>query len=908
MMNTLPAPTFGVLLRRARRAVGLTQEELAARASISVDTISVLERGLTRAPHQETLDLLAEALQLAPAERAKWELARRGTRLPGTAAAPGSPALANNSALSLVGHPCEGTVPVPLGGAGQPARLSFAYQQPVIRRQLPTPATPLIGREQEVRAMCALLQRPEVRLLTLTGSAGVGKTRLALQVAADLVKVFAEGVQFVPLAALNDPEQVLPTLAQALGLRESGTLPVLTLLATALREQRMLLVLDNFEQVIAAAPHLAALLEACPAVKLLVTSREVLHLRAEQQFVAPPLALPALSPRIALQQIDSNALDQNPAVQLFLQRAQAAQPDFHLTPGNAATIAEICHRLEGIPLAIELAAPRLKLLSPQALLARLEGRLQVLTGGARDLPERQRTMRSTIAWSYELLSPAEQALFRRLAVFVEGWTLEAAELVCQGALELDMLEGLSSLLDKSLLFQERGSNGEARFRMLYVLREFGLEQLDAREEGTTTREAHAAYYLALAEEANPQLHGAEQKGWRERLGHEHDNLRAALNWWLEHAEQANALAAAERALRLWWSLSQFWLDPCYREGYANVKRVLAVRAGVSEAVQVKALLYAASVLRSVDEVERAEALVQEALALARQTGDLASIAFALLHLGEVVVLQDRYAVARASFQEAATLARQMGDAWDTGISLKNLVNVLLILGEYERAQVLAEECLAIFHAQGAPQQIGESLTRLGWTLFVAQGDFARATSLVEQGLALVREVGHNSSTGWALFLLGVMRHHQGQLAEARTLLEESLVSGKGQWEPRDLFQRQTRLARLLAQQGELAGARSLYQKNLAFLPTSGYKYLVADYLEGRGILEAALGVPGAAARLWGAAEALREVIGTPMYPVDRGEYAQAVTAARTPMGETAFAAAWAEGRALTLDAVLAIVD
>ena len=364
----------------------------------------------------------------------------------------------------------------------------------------------------------------------------------------------------------------------------------------------------------------------------------------------------------------------------------------------------------------------------------------------------------------------------------------------------------------------------------------------------------------------------------------------------------------QRALRLWWSLSQLWLNQCYREGYANVKHVLAVRTGVAEAVQVKALLYAASVLHSVDEVERAEALVQEALALARQTGDLASIAFTLLNLGGVAVHQDRYMMAQASFQEAAALAQQMGNAWDRGISLKNLVDVLLILGEYERAQVLAEESLAIFRAQGTPQQIGESLTRFGWTLFVAQGDSARATSLVEQGLALVREVGHMSSTGWALFLLGVMRHHQGQLAEAHTLLEESLVSGKGQWEPRDLFQRQTRLARLLAQQGELAGAHALYQKNLAFLPTSGYKYLIADYLEGRGTLEAELGVPGAAAQLWGAAEALREVIGAPMYPADRDEYAQAVAAARTQMGETAFAAARAQGRTLTPEAALATVD
>ena len=611
-MGVLPAPTFGALLRQARRAAGFTQKELAARARISADAISVLERGLTRAPHQETLNLLAEALQLTPEERVQWEQATRGLRLPGSMPEqPGSPSQ---------------EIACPLPGS---------------KRQLSIPATPLIGREQEVQTICALLQRPEARLLTVTGSAGVGKTRLALQVAADLAETFADGAQFVSLAALNDPALVLPTLAQALGLRESGALPILTLLITALREQHLLLVLDNFEHVIAAAPHLAVLLEACPGVKMLVTSREALHLRAEQQFVAPPLALPPLPPRDACQQIDSAALEENPAVRLFLQRAQAVQPGFHLTPDDAVIIAEMCHRLEGIPLAIELAAPRLKLLSPQALLARLpvpargEGRLQVLTGGARDLPERQRTMRATIAWSYELLSSDERALFRRLAVFMGGWTLEAAEQVClaAGALKLDLLEGLASLLDKSLVSQEPASNGETRFRMLYVLREFGLEHLDVEGEATTTREAHAAYYLSLVEKTYPQRDGAEQQGWRNPLGQEHDNLRAALNWWLEQAEQAHTSEAAERALRLWWSMSPFWLASCYREGYASVQRVLAVRASMSEAAQVKALLYAASVLRAVDDTAQAEALAQEALALARQTGDLPGIAFALQRLG-----------------------------------------------------------------------------------------------------------------------------------------------------------------------------------------------------------------------------------------------------------------------------------
>jgi predicted ATPase/transcriptional regulator with XRE-family HTH domain len=680
-MLTLPATVFGVLLRRDRRAAGLTQAELAARAGMSVDTISVLERGLTRAPHKGTLDLLAEALRLTPAERAQWESATWGTRLPGSASPPTSRYHASKGTLSLEGFPCAEAVSGIPGAPGdaseQPERLppALAYQPLIVRRQLPTPATPLIGREQEVRAICALLQRSEVRLLTLTGSAGVGKTRLALQVAADLAEAF-ESVHFVSLAALGEPGLVLPAILQALGVRESGSVPVLTHLVAALHEQRTLLVLDNFEQVVAAAPDLAALLEACPSVKVLVTSREVLHLRAEQQFVAHPLPVPgqpqrgpvhALQPPGVAQHTESielEALEENPAVHLFLQRARAAQPDFHLTMSNAATIADICRRLEGIPLAIELAAPRLKLLSPQSLLARLMSSLHFLTQGARDLPERQRTMRATISWSYHLLTPADRTLFRRLAVFAGGWTLDAARQVLsncglriadcgiksnratqQSAIrEGGLIEGLGSLLDKSLLSREYDSSGEPRFRMLYVLREFGLEQLAVEGEETTTREAHATYYLDLAEETNGRLQGIEPNGWRERLEQEHDNLRGALNWWLEHAEMANDSEAAEHALRLWWSWSQCAFNQsCYRDGYANMERIMAVwtRVKLAPAVQVKALLHSATLLRSLDEVERAESLVQEALALARETGDLPGIDLALLRLGEVARRQDR---------------------------------------------------------------------------------------------------------------------------------------------------------------------------------------------------------------------------------------------------------------------------
>jgi len=716
----LPASNFGELLRGARRSAGLTQQELAAGAGVSVDTISVLERGLIRAPHRETMSLLAGALQLDPAERARWEQVTRGTRLPSLSTP------ARNGATSPAACPVEETSPEP----------TLAASTPIALRSLPTPATPLVGREREVQAMCELLLRPGVRLLTLTGTAGVGKTRLALQVAADLAGAFEDGVLFVPLSGLSDPDLVLPAIAQGLELSELSAQRPLYLLASVLRERCMLLVLDNFEQVVAAAPRLAALLEACPALKLLVTSREVLHLRAEQQFVAAPLAFPVLPPHPAPGQIDLAALLKSPAVQLFLQRAQAAQPDFELTAGNAVAIAQLCRRLEGIPLAIELAAPRLKLLSPEALLVRLQDRLGLLTDGARDLPERQRTMRATIAWSYELLSLPEQALFRRLAVFMGGWTLEALGLVngecgtfrIRNKEEPDTiphsLDLLGSLLDKSLVLLEEDSRGGGRFRMLHVLREFGLERLEAAGEDVSIRRAHAEYYLAFAEEAGSGLQGPEQKSWHDRLAQEHDNLRAALNWWLEQASSMRNTEfgmrneealdhiphseAAERALRLWWSLSQQWFNnTCYRDGHANVQRVLALRPYLTEPAQVKALLYAASLMRSSGEMERAEALVREACALARQTNYLPGLAFALQSLGEIALAMGRYADARSSFEEAVAVTP--GGSWDRAVALKSLAGVLLILGETGGARVAHSECLAIFRSLGAPQQIGEAL-------------------------------------------------------------------------------------------------------------------------------------------------------------------------------------------------------
>jgi predicted ATPase len=633
----------------------------------------------------------------------------------------------------------------------------------------------------------------------------------------------------------------------------------------------------------------------------------VLRLRAEQEFAVPALALPAATrlPTLA-------AYVQSEAVALFLARAQAAQPAFQLTPGNAPTIAELCTRLDGLPLALELAAPRLKLLSPQALLSRLEGRLQVLSVGARDLPERQRTMQATITWSYELLSPAEQALFRRLAVFVGGWRLSAAEQVCPeaGALDLDVLEGLASLLDKSLLLQEQAETGETRFRLMHVLREFGLERLEGAGEMALMREAHAAYYMTLAEEAEPQVLNALPQGSVGQLAAEHENLRAALTWWLERAEQIGDQEAAERALRLCGALSGFWAGWLYyREGLAFQERALAVRAGVSTAVQLKVLLKAAHLHQLADELERGEALAQEALVLARQVGDLPQTAEALLLVGFAAFARDQFAAAQASMEEAAALYQQEGDARGRAGSLMYMITTVLpYLGEFERAVVYGEEALATFRALGDQGGVGFTLSVLGSRLFLTLLDQERGAAMVEQGLALLREVKAVWGTSWSLFHLGTIRCYQGQFDEARRLMEEGVALARGQAGWMDRFSMNSDLALVLVLQGKLSEARALYEEHQALLPTSSGRRLLAGYLDGRAALEAAMGTPATAAHLWGAAEALREALGAPLYPVDRAVFAPRIAAARTQLGEVAFADAWADGRNMTPEQALDGVD
>jgi len=778
-------------------------------------------------------------------------------------------------------------------------------KEPASKHNLPVQPTPLIGREQHVEAARRLLQRPDVRLLTFTGPAGVGKTRLALQVALELLEDFADGVFFVPLAPLRDPDHVVSTIAHTLALQESHDLPFFNVLKAYLQDKHVLLLLDNFEQVLPAGQLLVDLLSTCPDLKLVVTSREVLHLRAEHRFPVPPLALPNL-----LHLPDLETLAQSAAIALFTQRAQASKPDFALTKTNARAVAEMCARLDGLPLAIELAAARITLLSPQALLARLAHCLQVLTQGPSDLPERQQTLRGTIQWDYDLLRPEEQRLFRRLSVFAGGCTLEAVEAVCA---TLDssaepVLQGVASLIDKSLLQLQEQVGEEPRLFILEMLREYGWECLVANEEIEATQHAHAAYYLRLAEEAEPELGGPQQMMWLERLEQEYDNLRAALQWSLDQAEHGR-----EMALRLGGALRRFWFVRGHlSEGRTFLERALLGSEGVTASVRAKALIAATRVAYGQGDYARAEVLCEQSLALCRKLGDTGGIAYALYLLGRIATHRGSLATARSLIEESLELYREVDDKENVAYDLYELAVVVDIQGEYARAWALCEESLAMQRALGNTWGIITSHLLSAQVLLKSQGDPARIRSLLEEGMALTREVGDKHLVAWWRALSGQLSLSQGDAGTARLMFEESLTLYREMGQRQDIAELFSFLARVAVVQGDHATARTLYEQSLKVVREIGHHVWVAPCLEGLAIVVAAQESGGAsltgtlwAVRLWGAAQTLRKTIGAHMPPVDRADYERAVAAARVRLGQEAFAAAWAGGRTMTPEQALA---
>jgi predicted ATPase len=764
---------------------------------------------------------------------------------------------------------------------------------------LPIQPTPFVGREKEVAVITQMLRLRDVRLLTLTGPGGTGKSRLGLRVAAELSDAFADGVFFVNLAPISDPELVVPTIARTLELKKTGEQSLLDLLKVSLWDKHLLLLLDNFERVVSAALPVAELLSACPQLKILVTSRIALHVRAEHEFAVPPLALPDVKHLSELA-----AIRQYEAVALFISRAQAVKPDFQVTNANAAAVVEICAHLDGLPLAIELAAARMKLFTPQALLARLGQRFQVLTSMARDIPARQQTLRNTIEWSYTLLDSYEQRLFCWLSVFVGGCTLEAVESVCSqaGNETGQVLDGVASLTDKSLL-QQREVGEEPRLVMLETIREYGLEQLAARGETDVARQTHAAYYLALAEECVPGLLGPEEVVWLGRLEREHDNLRAAMQWLLERIEVRQYM---EMALRLGGALHRFWrMSGHSSEGRSYLERALANSRGSTAAVRAEALNVAAD-LALFDQYDHAQAerLARESLAVYRELGDKRGIATSLSLLGWVAQRQFKRVEAHALHEEGLALSRELGDKRGVAKALYDLSYLAFSQGDYGRSYALKEESLALYRELGDEWSIAFLLLQVV-SVASYQGDYDKAYPLAEEGLALFRELEDKEGIADALFALGGVILNQGDYAKAGSLLEEGLAMYRELGLMRGIARSLFSLGRVAFGQGDHTRAQALHREGLALFKELDDKWLIALSLEELGAVVAMQGQPLWAARLVGAAAAFREAIGSTPLPAERTNYQRGIEQARMQLGEEAFTAALAEGRTMTPEQALA---
>ncbi len=774
---------------------------------------------------------------------------------------------------------------------------------------LPAQPTPFIGRDRELQAASTFLREKAVRLLTFTGPGGTGKTRLSLQVAANLIEDFEDGVYFSPLELLTDVDQVLASLAQTLSIRTTSDRPLLQSLKEYLRDRHILLVLDNFEQVVAAGPFVTELLAAAPHLKLLVTTRTTLHVYGEQAFPVSPLTTP--NPRAMPRFAD---LGQYEAVQLFVARAQAIKPDLQLTPENAAAIVGICHRLDGLPLAIELAAARIKLFTPQAMLSRLENSLKLLTGGARDLPTRQQTLRGAIDWSYDLLDADEKVLFARMSVFY-GATLEAIEAVANadGDLVIDLFDGIESLVNKNLLRQEDQADGESRFVMLATIRDYGLERLNQSGETDLLNQRHAAHYLALAQEAEQHLRGGLQTTWLDRLEAEHDNLRAALRLSIEQG-------AADDGLRIGTALLPFWeVRGHWGEGRQLLESLLALSGanaevqgymadagtgqamivGVPTVLRAKALVGAGTLALRQGDLTRARTLYAESLAIGQVLNNPREIASALNSLATVHQRQGDYAEAYRLYEETLQIRRQLNDRKGIAASLNNLANLTYRQGDYVRAKALYEESLVLRRALNDRGGVAASLNNLG-NVSYRQGDLARAAFLFEEGLAVRRALGDRPGIASMLNNLANVRHKQGDQAQATAFYEESLDIKRELGDQLGMAYSLHGLGSVAFMRGDHDRARVLYTESLVLTWKLGDKWGVAQALEDLARLANTQGHLERALRLAAASAGLQLALGAVSSAAEQITRERWLDAAHAALGDTA-AAVWAAGQAAPLE-------
>jgi len=823
--------SFGILLRQYRAAANLTQEELAERAGLSAQAISALERGARRSPRTSTVELLAATLKLDPAQRRSL-----------VAAARCRPALNAR----------------PAGGEWAPLapepRVVAALRVPP---DLHLPATPFVGRTADLTRVCALLARPGVRLVTVTGPPGAGKTRLALEAAASMAGDYPDGAWAVALGPLREPAQVLPAIRQALGLDEAADVTPLETVAAHLRDRRLLLLLDNFEHLLAAAPELAGLLARCRGLRALVTSRATLRLRAEHELPLAPLQLPSADlPGGA----DPWALRDVASVRLFLDRAEAAAPDFRLTAGNAGAVASICRRLDGLPLALELAAPWLKLLTPREVLERLDRRLELLVDGPRDLPERQRTMRAALSWSCELLAPAPLALLRRLTVFAGSAPVDGREQVCDAseawAGGRGVLPNLAVLADHSLVRRLSVDPEEPRVTLLESVREFGQELLVAAGEEEAAADAHLDHYVAMAERAAGEMRGPAQSVWLERLRREHDNMTAALDWAAGHGR-------TERGLRLARGLRAFWdFTGHRREGLVWLERLLAAPGPVDPRIRGEALDTAASLAWRLGSYELSVTRQREGLEIYRQLRDPRGIANAIRGLGIGLDGQGAHEEARERFEEAVSLMRELDDG-------ELLASALLNLGVH----------------------------------VARYGDPHQATPLYEEALTMYRARGNALSTAHCLINLGNRARADGKLALAEARHEEAAAIGRRLDSPFHVAAALVGLADVARSRGDAAATGVRCREGLELFARSGERQGVAACLRLLGWVACAHGDAISGARLYGAGDALWPDAAAA--DDEDHAHARAGSALRERLGADGFTAAYEAGGRLSLEEAVA---
>ena len=759
---------------------------------------------------------------------------------------------------------------------------------------LPFQLTTFIGRERELAEVKRLLR--QTRLLTLTGPGGCGKTRLALQSANSLAEVMKDGVWLVELASLSDPALLPQSIASVLGVREQAGHTLSETLSLHLQSKEILLILDNCEHLLAAVAHFTeTCLRSCPALRILATSRERLNVSGEVVWPVPSLALPDSS------DLTPDTLSQFESIQLFVERAASVFPIFELNSQNAAAIAQICRHLDGIPLAIELAAARVRMLTPDDIVARLGDAFRLLTGGSQAAPPRHQTLRATMDWSYRLLSEHEQMLLRRLSVFAGGWSLDAAESVCADAgLESpQILELLSQLIDKSLVVVE-AHGGQARYRLLETIRQYAYDRLLEAAESDRVRERHFQYYLKFAEAAKTKLRGPEQVQWLYRIDLKHNDLRAALTYALDTRK-------AEAGLRLVVALRPYWqMRNHFTEGREGTERALAASEAV-ERTQLRAWALNAVMhfARAQGDYSTARTLTEKTLALFRDLEDTQGIAEAFQSLGLMAWHQSDYAAAQSHFEQCLALFREVADKPGMADALHHLGHVMLDQGRYAQATRFFRESTAFYREAGDKLQITTLVGDLGLSAYL-QEDYATARSFVEESLALAQEAATRDAIAECLNRLGDLARCEGNDTQAEALYTES-------W---NLFQQiglkphlagtLHNLGYIALHRGDYGQAAARFTESLNLLQDIGDRKGMAECLMGLAGLASVQNDPQRAARLFGAAEALREALGATLWPANRLEYERNLASLRAQLDEDALAHAWAEGRQMALTEAISL--